>query len=275
MKAFIAISNSHLLALIRVAKLLRLTNANQGLHKVISAMKFSPPLQSAILLSRYKRFLADIRLPNDSVTTIHCPNTGSMTRCIVEDSVCWYSVSDNPKRKYPFTWEVATTPDGYLAGINSTRANALVREAITYGVITELSHYEQLNAEVNYGDENSRIDFLLRSESDDIIDCYVEVKSVTLGTGNGLGIFPDTVSQRGAKHLRELMLMVRQGHRAVLVFCVQHTGIEHVAPADDIDPLYGTLLREAVNVGVEVLVYGVAITLPEEIVIDRRLALSL
>jgi sugar fermentation stimulation protein A len=238
-------------------------------------MKFSPPLQSATLLSRYKRFLADIRLPDGSVTTIHCPNTGSMTRCVVENSACWYSVSENPKRKYPFTWEVATTPDGFLAGINSARANALVKEAIIHGVITELSHYEQLRAEVKYGDENSRIDFLLQSESDGIADCFVEVKSVTLGMGNGEGLFPDAVSQRGAKHLRELMLMVSQGHRAVLVFCVQHTGIKHVAPADDIDPLYGKLLRDAVDAGVEVLVYGTTITVPEDIVINRRLALSL
>jgi len=85
-------------------------------------MKFIAPFQEAVLLSRYKRFLADIRLPNGEVTTIHCPNTGSMKNCIVEDSQCWYSSSDNPKRKYPHTWEIATTADGYFAGINTGRA---------------------------------------------------------------------------------------------------------------------------------------------------------
>jgi sugar fermentation stimulation protein A len=240
-------------------------------------MKFSPLLQVATLLTRYKRFLADIRLPDGSVTTIHCPNTGSMKNCIVEGSACWYSVSDNPKRKYPFTWEVATTPRGYLAGVNTGRANALVKEGIENGVIEELVGYREIKAEVKYGDENSRIDFLLRGSGDSKsrqIDCYVEVKSVTLEMDGGLGLFPDSVSARGAKHLRELMLMVDQGHRAVLVFCVQHAGIEQVSPADDIDPVYGQLLRKAISVGVEVLVYGAAIT-TEEIVLTRRLTLLL
>ena len=242
-------------------------------------MKFSPPLQSATLLTRYKRFLADIRLPDGSVTTIHCPNTGSMKNCIVEDSPCWYSVSDNPKRKYPFTWEITTTSMGHLAGINTGRANALVKEGIEGGVIEELLGYQEISAEVKYGDENSRIDFLLRGDllnKDDetLVDCYVEVKSVTLEMGGGLGLFPDSVSARGAKHLRELMLMVEQGHRAVLVFCVQHTGIEQVSPADDIDPVYGELLRESISKGVEVLVYGAAIS-TEEIVLTRRLSLLL
>lgn len=237
-------------------------------------MKFSPALQPAILVSRYKRFLADIVLADGTTTTIHCPNTGAMTHCVLENSPCWYSVSDNPKRKYPFTWEIATVANGHLAGVNTGRANALVKEAIERGVISELSIYDEIRSEVKYGDENSRIDFLLKSERDDIADAYVEVKSVTLGMGNGLGLFPDAVSQRGAKHLRELILMVSQGYRAVLIFCVQHTGIDRVAPADDIDPLYGALLREAVNNGVEVLMYGAAIS-PDEMVIDRQLSLYL
>jgi len=248
-------------------------------------MKFSPVLQPAKLLTRYKRFLADIRLPDGSVVTIHCPNTGSMKNCIVENSPCWYSVSDNPKRKYPFTWEIATTPAGYLAGVNTGRANALVKEAIENGVIEELVGYREIRSEVKYGDENSRIDFLLSAKreagvgvsdnkNDRQADCYVEVKSVTLEMSDGLGLFPDSVSARGAKHLRELMLMVEQGHRAVLVFCVQHTGIERVSPADDIDAIYGQLLREAISTGVEVLVYGATIS-REEIVLTRRLSLIL
>jgi sugar fermentation stimulation protein A len=241
-------------------------------------MKFSPALQPAILLMRYKRFLADVRLPDGSVTTIHCPNTGSMKNCIVENSPCWYSVSDNPKRKYPFTWEIATTPRGYLAGVNTGRANGLVKEAIEGGVIEELIGYREIQAEVKYGNENSRIDFLLSNNSETNgnaqVNCYVEVKSVTLEMGDGLGLFPDSVSARGAKHLRELILMVEQGHRAVLIFCVQHVGIERVSPADDIDVVYGQLLREAISKGVEVLVYGATISC-EEIVLTRRLSLSL
>jgi sugar fermentation stimulation protein A len=235
-------------------------------------MQFVPPLQPAIFYRRYKRFLADVELPNGEVHTIHCPNTGSMKHCMVAQSPCWFSVSDNAKRKYPFTWEIATTMDGHLAGIHTGRANALVKEAIVDGIIIELQHYPLIKAEVRYGLENSRIDFLL---SDGIRpDCYVEVKSVTLGMGKGLGLFPDSVSERGTKHLRELMAMVDQGHRAVLVFCVQHTGITTVSPADDIDPVYGETLRQAMAKGVEILVYGVDIS-PQAITVTTPLDLLL
>jgi sugar fermentation stimulation protein A len=235
-------------------------------------MQFVPPLQSAIFHRRYKRFLADIELSDGEFHTVHCPNTGAMTHCMVPQSPCWFSVSDNPKRKYPFTWEIATTIDGHLAGIHTGRANALVKEAIADGVIIELQEYSSIKGEVKYGLENSRIDFLLSDGARP--DCYVEVKSVTLGMGKGVGLFPDAVSDRGAKHLRELMTMVDQGCRAVLVFCVQHTGITTVSPADDIDPVYGKMLRQAMAKGVEVLVYGVDIS-PRAITLTRPLDLLL
>ncbi len=155
-----------------------------------------------------------------------------------------------------------------MAGINTTRANPLVREAIESSVIMELQGYDDILSEVKYGDENSRIDFLLRAQGRR--DCYLEVKSVTLEAGEGLGIFPDSVSARGTKHLRELMAMHEQGYRAVLLFCVQHTGINTVSPADDIDPMYGETLREAIKVGVEVLAYGASID-PTEILVDTKL----
>jgi len=241
-------------------------------YNLLILMIFSPKLSPGKLIRRYKRFLADIELGNGEITTIHCPNTGSMKHCIVANSPCWYSVSDNPKRKYPYTWEIATTPGGHLAGVNTGRANALVKEGIEAAVVTELQGYEVITAEKKYGEENSRIDFLLTSA--DRRDCYVEVKSVTLAMGDGLGLFPDSVSQRGSKHLRELMTMVQYGHRAVLFFCVQHSGIDRVAPADDIDQVYGQTLREAIDAGVEVLVYGARVG-PDEIVLDRRLSLKI
>lgn len=215
-------------------------------------MKFSPPLQQATLLKRYKRFLADIRLDNGEETTIHCPNTGSMKNCWEAETPCWYSVSDNPKRKYPFTWEIATTPAGDLAGINTGRANALVVEAINDGVVTELQGYDELRTEVKYGEENSRIDILLSGEQG---QCYVEIKNCTLLEDDNKGYFPDAVSTRGTKHLRELIAMVEAGHRAVLLFCVQHSGIKSVAPAAHIDAAYAETFAEAVNAGVEVLAY--------------------
>jgi sugar fermentation stimulation protein A len=234
-------------------------------------MKFDPPLQQATLLKRYKRFLADIRLtPDNEETTIHCPNTGSMKQCWAPETDCWYSVSDNPKRKYPFTWEIATTPTGDLAGINTGRANALVVEGINSGVIEELQGYETLRTEVKYGEENSRIDIFLESDKG---QCFVEVKNCTLleegelGAG-GHGYFPDAVSTRGTKHLRELMAMVAAGHRAVLLFCVQHSGIKRVSPAAHIDPDYTATFNEAVKAGVEVLAYQASMS-PAEIVLTH------
>ena len=235
-------------------------------------VKLIPPLQKATLLRRYKRFLADIRLPNGEIRTIHCPNTGSMRHCVVPESACWYSISDNPKRKYPLTWEIATTPAGFLAGINTHRANALVAEGIEHGTITELQVYTSMAAEVKYGSENSRIDWLLSAEGKP--NCYVEVKSVTLEDSDGLGLFPDAVSTRASKHLRELMQIVESGGRAVLVFCAQHTGIKRVAPAEAIDPEYAANLRKAVAAGVEVIAYGCDIT-PDEIVIAQPLPVAL
>lgn len=225
----------------------------------MTSTTLTPPWQTAELIKRYKRFMADVRLADGQIITVHCPNTGSMRNCLVPSSPCWYSTSANPKRKYPHTLEVVTTPSGHFAGINTGRANSLVEIAIAAGVIKELQGYASLRREVVYGAERSRIDFVLAESPSDPGPCYVEVKSVTLMESEGLGLFPDAVSERGSKHLRELMAMVQQGHRAVLLFCVQHTGIEWVEPADAIDPVYGKYLREAIAMGVEVLAYGVRI----------------
>lgn len=232
-------------------------------------MKFQPALDEGVLLRRYKRFLADVRLPGGEEITIHCPNTGSMKACLAEGSPCWFSTSDNAKRKYPNTWEIATTPAGDLAGVNTGRANALVVEAIEHGVIAELQGYETLKTEVRYGEERSRIDIFLSGAADQI-DCYVEVKNVTLCEDAGQGLFPDSVSTRGSKHLRELALMVEQGHRAVLLFCVQHSGIERVSAAAEIDPVYAATLKEVVGKGVEVYAYQADLS-AQEIVLRRRL----
>ncbi|KFZ37387.1 XRE family transcriptional regulator [Shewanella mangrovi] len=215
-------------------------------------MHFEPPLQRGRLLKRYKRFLADIELADGSVTTIHCPNTGSMKNCLFPGESVWFSSSDNPKRKYPYTWELMQTPSGDLIGINTGRANQLAEEAIRDGIIKELKGYKTLKREVRYGSENSRIDIMLTDGEQP--DCYVEVKSATLLEGEH-GFFPDAVTERGQKHLRELMSVVNQGQRGVLLFIVQHTGIHDVAAARHIDSAYAELLETALSVGVEVLAY--------------------
>ncbi len=223
-------------------------------------MQFAPPLSSAVLLKRYKRFLADIQLPDGTTTTIHCANTGAMTGCATPGDTVWFSRSDNPKRKYPFSWELTETTLGHRICVNTIRANTLACEAIESGIIEELQGYDTLRTEVKYGQENSRIDILLSADSRP--DCYIEVKSVTLleyspldAEPSGQGYFPDAVTTRGQKHLRELIEVARNGKRAILLFTVLHSGIEKVSAALHIDATYSRLLEEAQKEGVEVLCY--------------------
>lgn len=245
-------------------------------------MKFSPSLIKTTLLKRYKRFLADV-VSDDSGDekgdgesrefTAHCPNTGSMKNCWQEGDTAWLLDSQNPKRKYLYTWVLNRNQDGDWICINTHLANQIVSEGIEDGVVKELQGYESLRQEVKYGDENSRIDLLLTGPSKP--DCYLEIKTVTLlesgvneKTGEefqpGAGYFPDAVSTRGQKHLRELISMVEQGHRAVLFFLVQHSGIKTVSPAAHIDPKYAELLHNATQKGVEIYAYNTHIS-PAEI----------
>ena len=224
-------------------------------------MNYQQILQEARLIRRYKRFMADVKLDDGSQITLHCPNTGSMKNCLYPGHKVWYSDSGNPKRKYPCTWEQAEIPVHFgdsqrmtRAGLNTQMANKLVEELLTDGGIPELAQYQVIRREVRYGEEKSRIDFLLQQP--ELPDCYVEVKSVTLAMGDGLGLFPDAVTVRGTKHLREMAQIASQGERAVLFFCVQHTGIDRVAPADEIDPEYGKALRIAIDAGVEVIAWS-------------------
>lgn len=217
-------------------------------------MRYLPPLEGGTLVRRYKRFLADVRLPGGKVITIHCPNTGSMKNCADPGNEVWFSLSANASRKYAHTWELSRTHKGHYIGVNTTRANRLIKDAIEDGVISELAGYEAIRPEVRYGSENSRIDLLL-THHNELPDCYVEVKSVTLLEQAGRGYFPDAVSQRGTRHLRELMEVTGRGARGVLCFCVQHSGIRSVSPAAHIDPEYAATMQAAVDAGVEVIAY--------------------
>ncbi|AHL35954.1 XRE family transcriptional regulator [Pseudomonas brassicacearum] len=235
-------------------------------------MRFSPALEEGRLIRRYKRFLADIETVHGELLTIHCPNTGSMLNCMAEGARVWFSRSSDPKRKLPGTWEIGETPQGRLACINTARANALIEEALRAGVISELNGFTGLKREVAYGQENSRIDFRLDYENS---SAWVEVKSVTLGfEGTDVAAFPDAVTLRGAKHLRELACLAREGVRAVQLYCVNLSGIEAVRPAQEIDPVYAAALRDAVAAGVEVLAYGVTLT-AEQMWVDRPLPVLL
>ena len=222
-------------------------------------MKWSAPLARGRLIRRYQRFLADVDLDGTAVTA-HCPNTGSMLGCAEPGSRVWLSRAENPSRKLPWTWEMVEA-GGTLVGINTGRANALVREAIESGAVPPLAGYETLRPEVRYGRESSRADFLLSGGPR--MPCYVEVKNVTAAVTQGVALFPDAVSMRGTRHLRELMAAVRAGHRAALVFCVQRGDVEEVRPADDIDPEYGRTLRRALEAGVEALALRARVSVTE------------
>lgn len=235
-------------------------------------VKYSPPLRRAELIRRYKRFLADVRLEDGREITIHCPNTGSMKNCGEPGDDVFFSTSDNPKRKYAHTWELCRTHRGHYIGINSAGANDLVKAAVLAGTIGELQGYREIRAEYSYGSEASRADLFLSGHAT-CADCCVEVKSVTLlepPIRQGRGFFPDAVSERGTKHLRELARVAGDGGRAVLFFCVQHSGIRSVAPADHIDPAYGETLRSAIAEGVEVIAYKARLS-PRGIRIAKRL----
>lgn len=238
-----------------------------------------PPLETGVLLKRYKRFFADIQLTTGEVITAHCPNTGPMTGVSTPGSLVKVSRSDSPKRKLPYTWEMIQVNDNEptWVGVNTALPNRVIKLALEQRLFPELADsYNEICCEVPYGKElKSRVDFLLKSTpiplsaateelalcdrpkdttlKSDRIECpvYLEVKSVTLSQGN-VALFPDTVTTRGQKHLRELMALLPQA-RAIMLYFINRGDCLSFAPADSYDPVYGQLLREAVLQGVEVL----------------------
>jgi sugar fermentation stimulation protein A len=224
-------------------------------------MRFPSPLIPATLVRRYKRFLADVILASGEQITAHVANPGAMTGLAAPGTRVWLSKSDNPKRKLPYSWELAEVDLGSgleLVGVNTGHPNPLVGAAIATGAIAELGGYGALRREVKYG-RNSRVDFLLERQGEP--SCFVEVKNVHLMRTKGLAEFPDSVTARGAKHLDELGAMVAQGHRAVMVFLVQIGSAERLALARDIDPRYGAAFDRARTLGVEAIAYRCVISL--------------
>lgn len=215
-------------------------------------MNYNSPLIEGRLIKRYKRFLADVELASGEVITVHCANTGAMTGCQPAHARVWLSRSANSKRKYPHSWELVELEQGAMACINTAVTNRLALEAINNGQIKELAGYQQCHTEVRYGQEGSRVDLLLESPG---TQCYVEVKHVTLKLDNGMAAFPDAVTLRGQKHLRELMEQVRAGQQAALLFIIMRDDVDAFCPAEQVDPHYAQLLRLAAEQGVLILAY--------------------
>ncbi|MEP1537885.1 MAG: DNA/RNA nuclease SfsA [Paracoccaceae bacterium] len=219
-------------------------------------MRFQTELVPATLIKRYKRFLADCRLEDGREVTAHCANPGSMMGLAEPGTRIWLEPNDDPKKKLKFGWRLIEHANGHFTGVDTSVPNRALRSALQNRQVAALAEYDNVRAEVKYG-ENSRIDFLLSTE--DRPDAYVEVKSVTLSRQAGLAEFPDSVTARGAKHLVELERMVRAGHRAVMLYLVQRTDADRFDLARDIDPVYAAAYDSARSVGVETLVLGTEI----------------
>ncbi|MGG6241379.1 DNA/RNA nuclease SfsA [Nodosilinea sp. AN01ver1] len=212
-----------------------------------------PPLLEGTLLKRYKRFFADIELETGEVITAHCPNTGPMTGVCHLGGRVLVSHSADPKRKLAYTWELAEVHDTVptWAGVNTALPNRVVKSLLEVRQIPELGEYSAIRPEVRYGgDGKSRIDFVISGE-DNPIPTYIEVKNTTWAKGS-LALFPDTVTTRGQKHLKELTALIPQA-QAVMLYFINRSDCTDFAPGDETDPTYGVLLREAMLKGVKVL----------------------
>jgi len=212
-------------------------------------LQYPDPLVRGRFLAREKRFFVHVRLDDGQEVTAHTNNTGTMRGCLFPDGEVWLSPARNPGRKLKWTLELTRTPAGVLVGVNTILANHLVREALEGGLLPDLDGWDTLRAEVRYEGNGSRADFLLTGPDG---PTWVEVKNVSWVSG-GRGRFPDAPTERGRKHLRELMDRAATGEKAALIFCLQRDDARSVESADDVDPEYGKLLREASGAGVQVI----------------------
>ena len=236
-------------------------------------MRFDTPLLSGRLVQRYKRFLADVVLDTGETVTATCPNTGSMMGLVGPGARVWLSTSDSPTRKYKHTWEMVEADLGkgpHLVGINTNHPNRLVAEAIEAGTVKALGGYPELRREVKYG-KNSRIDILLECAKKGA--CYVEIKNVHMMRKAGFAEFPDSITERGAKHLAEMADMVRAGHRAVMVYLIQRADAKSFSLAGDVDPGYVAAFKAATAAGVEAIALSCRVS-PDEIAVEKTVPIK-
>lgn len=231
-------------------------------------MRFASPLVQATLIKRYKRFLADVRLENGQIITVHCPNTGTMLSCSTPGSRVCLSRSDNPQRKYPFTLEMVEDNATWV-GVNTARTNKLVVEALNKGLIAEFQEINKVKTEIKTSD-HTRLDLQVMQND---TSTYIEVKNCSLAVDR-CAMFPDAVTARGTKHLYELIRLMGEGLKTCIFFLVQRTDADRFAPASHIDLVYSKTLRQAAAGGVMVLVYQAEVS-PQGIDIIQPLPFSL
>ena len=242
-------------------------------------MEFESSLTQAVLLKRHKRFLAEIVVNNQEHRIVYCPNIGAMLGCDILGSRVWFSHSSNPGRKFPDTWELVEVDGGHLVSVNTQNTLPLVQEAIKNGVIKELAAFDKITAQ-SFLEEHVYDLFLEKTTAVEgqREKCLVNIQSVTLGDEIQRGFFPDAPSEKAILQLKGLIRARSEGIRAILFYCVQHTHIERVFPADHIDPEFGVLLRQAFIAGVEIIAYGIEISMttlhlhkPLEVCIPARM----
>lgn len=228
-----------------------------------------PDMVRGRLIKRYKRFLADVELDNGTVVTAHVPNSGRMTSCCEPHRPVYLSCHDNPRRKLKYTWELIEMPTS-LVGVNTLVPNRLVAWSARHNPPEALAGYTDVQSEVRVG-EGTRLDLKLSASKRR--DCYVEIKNCTL-VENGVAMFPDAPTTRGQKHLRTLVDLKNQGHRAIIFYLVQRTDATVFGPADAIDEAYGQLLRWSAAKGVEIVVCDVVMDI-HRIALGRSLPFRL
>lgn len=228
-------------------------------------MDFQNTLLRGTFIKRYKRFFADMILDCGTEITAHCPSTGSMRGLLNPGAVCYVRHIDDPKRKLKYTWEMVEN-NGTLVGINTQNPNRIVADLLKSKKIPKLADYEIFKPEVKYG-ENSKIDFYLTDHINGAPPCFLEVKNVHDRHHNGYGIFPDSVTTRGQKHLKELILKVGEGYRCMVIYIIQRGDVNGFAPSAFIDKVYGDLYEESKAAGVEHLAIRFALT-PNAITFD-------
>ncbi|MFN7662680.1 MAG: DNA/RNA nuclease SfsA [Alphaproteobacteria bacterium] len=225
-------------------------------------------LERATLVKRYNRFLADVQKEKD-ILTVHCPNSGSMKGLSTSGNHVWISMSQNPNRKLKHTLEIIEV-DGTLVGVNTHRTNQIVKEALEKKEIPNLGSYDEIHPEISYG-SNSRIDFGLKTNN--VLHTYIEVKNVTLKDGD-YALFPDAPTERGTKHILNLMEAKYKGYRAIMFYVIQRSDCKKFSIANMIDPLYGETLKKAVEKGVEVMAYQCHVT-PTQIQLGNSIIIDL